>query len=283
MWERMATVLRKSARRQCPGWELDIAQGERLDLNSPLGLDHNVYNTLKLNAWRKAVESAKTGERMMLADVDVAILQPLDDVWDQSFDVAITNKPAGSRMPFNAGIVFLRVSPAVKTFMGRWADENWRMFQDPSFHQVWRPYYGGINQAALGYLMRQGGHDGLNLQRLPCAEWNLEDEHWSQFDPERTRIVHYKTELRRALFDKRAAVEAWQPLIQAWKAIESEEEVEPEEDETPVEDERQILPIDITDTMVRQSDLSIPQERPPLSRKQRREAMRTPGGRDARA
>jgi len=221
MWDRFVRVLAKSARRQCPRWVLDIQSLALAPMTSPLGLQHAVFNTQKLDAWATAVSRADIGDRMLLMDADTAILRPLDAVWDLEFDLGYTTKPKESRMPFNAGVFFLRVSTAVKIFIGAWAAENRRMNDDPQHHQVWRPCYGGINQAALGSLFHQHRHAGLRVQRLPCVEWNCEDESWSAFSPDRTRIVHYKGELQRALLAKRRPDEEMKPLIDIWKEIEA--------------------------------------------------------------
>jgi hypothetical protein len=223
-WDRLASVLRYTIAQHCQDWLVDVERVQPADLASPLGSKVCVVNTQKLDYWAAAVKALPDGERVLLLDADTAILRSLDDVWDRAFDVAYTTKPEGSRMPFNAGVMFLRVSPATRAFMDAWVTENRRMFEDPAWHQVWRPAYVGMNQSALGYLLhhRQPRLE-LNIARLPCLEWNLEDEHWSQFEPSRTRIVHYKSALRDAMF-KRTGPEddAQRQLIKLWRDLEGE-------------------------------------------------------------
>lgn len=65
----------------------------------------------------------------------------------------------------------------------------------------------------------------VNLIGIPCREWNCEDSAWNAFDPGRTRIVHVKSALRRALFD-RTAEDMARPgvarLVEMWRGLEAE-------------------------------------------------------------
>ena len=220
-WTRLARVLTRSVERHCHGWDLDMQEIATLPLSSPLGVQGNVANTHKLDAWADAVQSSADGDRLLLLDADTLIRRPIDDVWESAFDLAYTVKKKGARFPFNGGVVFLRVSPQVRAFVGRWRAENRRMLDDPIHHQVWRPAFGGINQAALGMLLKLGGH-GLEVHRLPCLEWNCEDESWDSFDPERTRIVHYKSALQRVVLRQPATESVPWVLVQEWRAMEED-------------------------------------------------------------
>jgi hypothetical protein len=266
-WARLAGVLARSIARWCPEWTLDLQElPPASGLSSPLGLKRDVGNTRKLDAWAAAIAAAVPGDRVLLLDADTLVRRPLDEVWDAPFDVAYTTKPVEARHPFNGGVIFLRVSAATQAFMATWARENRRMLDDPSHHQVWRPAFGGINQSALGMLLKQGGH-GLQVKRLPCAEWNLEDEHWDVFDPDRARIVHYKSDLQRALFGK--AERTYGSLVKEWHAA------------AAMPQETTVIPRADQDRQIRSGDLSHPEDgipvqtperpaAPPLSRRQQR-------------
>lgn len=223
-WARLVAVLTASARQHCPGWDLDIVDEPYIDtMASPLGVHANVFNTQKLDAWTRAVDAAPYGTRILLLDADTIIRLPLDDVWEQVFDVAYTTKPAdaGPRFPFNLGVLFLRVSDATRQLMETWATANRRMLADPREHQVWRPAFGGINQAAFGRVRREGALRHLAVVRLPCQTWNCEDESWAAFDPAATRIVHFKGELFRALFHRVKPDPEMRPLLAIWHDAEA--------------------------------------------------------------
>ena len=216
MWARLVRVLAFSAARQCPGWDRQIQTITPPRMQSALGIPSHVHNTQKMEHWYQTVAAAPDGADLLLIDADTMILRPLDDIWDRDFDLAYTVKE--SRFPFNSGVVFLRVSPAVRAFASRWRDENRKMLGDARHHQVWRKRFGGINQAALGRLLDAGDHQGLTLAKLPCLEWNCEDSSWAAYDPAVTRIAHLKGALRRAVFLRpHTRPEAQlKPLVDRW-------------------------------------------------------------------
>ena len=187
---------------------------------SALGIASHVHNTQKMEHWRQVVAGAPDGARVLVMDADTVIMRPLDDVWEQDFDIAYTTKPQ-EKFPFNSGVIFLRVSDRTRAFVDEWRAENRRMLGDAKHHQVWRKQYGGINQAALGYMLSKGERAGVRLLKLPCREWNCEDSSWARFDPATTRIVHVKSGLRRAIF---FGVPSPSPgvtaLVKTWRALE---------------------------------------------------------------
>ena len=231
-WTRLVRVLEHSVHAHCPSWTLDVAELPPSAAYSPMGRQGDVANTRKLDAWADAVSAAAEGDRVLLLDADTLIRRPLDDVWSLPFDLAYTTKGKDSRYPFNGGVIFLRVSPATRAFVERWRDVN-RFFLSPEGskeHQVWLPPFGGINQSALGMLFTQPDHawpeqfrgyrHELDVLRLPCLEWNCEDEHWDAFDPDVTRIVHVKSGLQKATLSREAVGRQFSTLVSEWRAQE---------------------------------------------------------------
>lgn len=220
---RMAAVLDMTARQHCPNWAINVRHVgvNDLDAHSRARPSH-IENTQKMEAWNAIVQGAENGERILLIDADTFIVNPIDDIWDRDFDLAYTDKD--SRFPFNSGVVFVRVSPALKAFFSVWADVNRRMLTDNVAHAPWRRKYGGINQAAFGQVLKSKHADTINIVTIPCAEWNCEESAWAGFNPKTARIVHVKGAFRRALFQaspmdlKRQGV---RNLIGVWTALES--------------------------------------------------------------
>ncbi|MGE3472087.1 MAG: hypothetical protein AB7O28_17160 [Vicinamibacterales bacterium] len=221
---RLARVLAHTAATQCPTWDRRIEAIAPRPMKSALGVTSHVVNTQKMEHWHDAVAAAPDDARMLLIDADTMILRPLDDIWDRAFDFAYTTKE--TRFPFNSGVVFLRVTPAVREFMRIWRDENVRMLGDARHHTVWRRKYGGINQASLGHALETGRTTALRILSLPCLEWNCEDSHWAKFDPEQTRIVHCKSGLRQAILGMGPATFRRQPdiarLARIWSTFEQD-------------------------------------------------------------
>lgn len=218
-WPRLARALAWSARQHLPGWTVQVRQLPMPPaLDYPNHTDSHIANTHKLAAWARLVAEAPDGARVALLDADMLILRSLDPVWDLAFDVAYTVRRA-AKLPLNAGVMFVRVSPDTRAFLRAWATENERLLWHPTEHRIWRKKYGGINQASLGLLLERGDH-GLQFATLPCLEWNCEDTTWSAFDPAVTRILHIKSALRRTVFGLAPSVRALAPLVALWTQAE---------------------------------------------------------------
>lgn len=218
-WPRLAAVLAHTAAQHCPAWTVQI-EAIAPAPPRPRVSDGYVSNTHKLDRWCAVAAAAADGTQLLLMDADTVILRPLDAVWDLAFDVAYTVRPAASRFPLNAGVLFVRVSARSRAFLCAWRDENRRMFKDADRHQPWRKRFGGMNQAALGAVLSSPAAGDVAIARLPCAEWNCEDSTWPDYDPAVTRILHIKSQLRLAVFHGVSGVARWKKLVALWRACE---------------------------------------------------------------
>lgn len=239
-WARLARVLAASAARHLPRWDRRVGPVTPPAISvlgaTLLTRHRSIVNTQKMQYWRDAVHASADGAALLLLDADTLITRPLDDVWELDFDVAYTTK-AATRIPFNAGVVFVRVSPSVRAFMDAWLAQQVAFLQDRSAARPWQQLMIGVSQAALAALLDRMGVDPrvedparvtgtldgapITLRRLPCLEWNCEDAHWARYDPAITRIVHVKSGLRDAVLGRSGPVApALRPLIAHWRAIE---------------------------------------------------------------
>lgn len=234
-YPRLARVLAHSAGVHCWAWE------RRIEHIAPTPLPRDgrssashLANTQKMAHWCAAVDALPDGAEAVLLDIDTLIVRPLDDVWDLPFDVAYTTK-AGTRVPINTGVLFVRVSPASRAFLATWRDLQVAMLANGADEatRAWRSLMIGLNQAALAATLHELGLDPksdtpalvdvalgprrVHLCRLQCRDWNCEDASWPAFHPETTRIVHYKGHLRDVVLGRvpvvhphvRALAELW--------------------------------------------------------------------------
>lgn len=233
-YERHARVLEHSARKSAGrGWAIEvvkIAQAPNmLARRGGGGSSTYSYNTYKLQDWNRVVQAAPEGERLLVCDADLMVLGELGSAWSSPFDVAITVKrsPLATR-PINAGVVFLRINDRSRAWFRAWLDWNMRLFQDAKLHALYWQRYAGMNQAALGALLENGGYDLAQLLELPCEQWNCESETWDTFNPAAPpRIVHVKGGLRRGVMDPRThgaaiAQTARRQLAAEWTRLERE-------------------------------------------------------------
>lgn len=222
-WSRLATVLTFSAGLHLPGWDITVERVEKQRIyQSAMGIAAHEENTQKLDRWLQIVNDAPEGQQLLLIDVDTAILRSLDDVWTQPFDVAYTSKPKGSRFPLNGGVLFLRVNDASRSFVQKWATYNRTFLTDRAYRSnPLRKTHGGINQAALGAVLREA-NTHTQIATLPCVEWNCEDESWAQFNQQTTRILHVKSGLRRAALKIHGARIKETHVARVWQRLEQQ-------------------------------------------------------------
>lgn len=221
-YDRLARVLAYTARQQCQGWDVRI---DRIvpDIPAPCtGNPSHAWNTSKLDWWADVADACPDGTPLVLMDADMAILRPLDPIWEPSFDLAYTIRdPKTSRLPFNGGLVAIRVSPKTKAAIRRWQVVNDAMCREGTDHAVWHKKYAGMNQASFGSLIEGDGFVGLSVRQLPCQEWNCCE--WSNF-AENTRVLHVKSRLRRAVFGSAPPQYGrgdLSPLVREWHALEA--------------------------------------------------------------
>lgn len=218
-YPRMARVLEYTARRHCPDYVISIRE-----VKAPITHGHKyrqrsfATNSDKLDHWNGIVQAAPDGDQIALLDSDMFIVRTLDPIWDDDAAITVTGyRPI--RMPFNGGAVFLRIGDVARQFMIEWADVNARMMRDGNFHQPYRAKYGGMNQAALGYLIEERG---WQPRVVPTAEWNNCDiRSWPQWHE--SRIVHVKSSLRRTIFSgRRAIATSLSDCVAEWHRLELE-------------------------------------------------------------
>lgn len=216
-WTRLAMALRASALMHCTGWTVNIRAIRPSHAQSAIGLRRHATNTQKLDHWTAQVVAAADGEQLLLMDADTVVLRPLDDLWEQAFDLAYTVRPPRAKFPLNGGVVGVRVSDRTRAFLTAWAEGNRRLLGERTGAYDWARRFGGVNQASLAPLLDQAEARGVEVRALPCAEWNCEDTTWAEFNPARTRILHVKDALRRMALGMEPPTPELAPLVALWR------------------------------------------------------------------
>jgi len=195
VFTRFADVLEYSINQHCTGHK--ILRDEIPPAPKVINVRQTGPNNLaKISEWEKVVQ--QSNEPVMLLDADALVLRDVSDIWEKDFDVAYCRRPG--KYPIIGGVLFIKPTKAAKEFCSKWLKKATRIFCKPTRANELFSKYGGLSQTTLNILTKQELHR-VNFLELDSVEWNLCDETWHKYDPDKTRIVHYKGALRRYIFD----------------------------------------------------------------------------------
>lgn len=168
-------------------------------------------NLAKICSWKNALDTAVNP--MVMCDADTFVVNDVGDVWDEDFDVAYCWRP-GNR-PVIGGVIFARPTDAARRFMGDWVTLAAQQMLDPRVVECRQSIYGGPNQSALHTLTKNDA-SYADIVSLPANPWNLCDEVWSEFEEDKTKIVHLKGAVRQEAFAGAPPEGGWTPIVKRW-------------------------------------------------------------------
>ncbi len=224
-YARLAAVLQESARVHCPGVDFTLHHAPSVtDEIMAVGRRRQWLfqrNAMKTFMHNQIVQSAKCGEAICLMDCDTMILRDLSLVWWSKFDFAYTVKSPNSGYVCNSGVVFVRVSERTKEFYSAWWQTVLRMLSDEAFHKKWKEKWGGINQAALGWILENhnGTSGGVHVKELKTAEWNACKHDWPTA-LDKAHVVHILEPLKRCCLQGIATSDPVQNIANVWHRFE---------------------------------------------------------------
>jgi hypothetical protein len=169
----------------------DVVQMSDLKTPKVVGVDEVVRIPFRipLMPYRIKHLASYPHDEMLIVDTDIIAKRPIDEVWDCSFDVALTKRALGDfgygddgelDMPYNTGVMLSRGTE----FWGECF--NWLAGQSADL-QNW---YG--DQRAVCAVAQRGHY---NVLPLTCAEFNWSPN--SRDDSSDARFWHYKGGIRK--------------------------------------------------------------------------------------
>jgi hypothetical protein len=212
-FEAMANALRASLERNGGCDEIEIES-----VAPPAKIHTFTSNTEKLGHWRRQVDAAQDGAKLVLLDSDTIVTHSLAPAFEAFVSaVAMTDKgPAVSRMRYNCGVVFVHCGPAAKAFFARWQSINDEFLRNRGAHAPYEAKHGGINQAAWGCMRDMKDPLCSAVSDLPCATWNAcYPPLWAR--AAEASVIHYKSDLRISLFHGGAR---YTDLVALWREYE---------------------------------------------------------------
>lgn len=218
---RMANVLEKSIKKNCPNANLDLKFYPPPDVpeyeraNKRFG-----ENSEKLSLWIEHMKDCKDQD-IVLIDCDMMVLDDISEIFNEDFDIAVTRRSGDrERIPYNGGVICVKKSHKVNLFFNEFLRINNKMYKDREFHEPWRAKYAGMNQAAFGYMVENYDAD-LTIMEIPCSIYNLCSEDWSRFwklQPH-PKIVHIKGSLRNVCLSESKSVK-YGDIRNIWRKFE---------------------------------------------------------------
>lgn len=168
-----------------------------INFRPPIDEDDYLMNWI-LKAQLSYIESDLFDTDSVFFSPDALITQPLEKVFKQKFDVALTNR-SNRRWPINNGVIFMK--PENKRRIAQYWNEAIKICAGyPIDIQKW---YG--DQQSLGDLVAKNyaGEIGLNLALYPCGKYNCSPKN-GNFDTsllDQAMILHLKGK-RKDLMEK---------------------------------------------------------------------------------
>lgn len=151
------------------------------------------HNTVKLRAQIMKVLELPDGACVAILDTDLLVLQDFREVFTEEFDIGCTRSQTSGFI--NCGVIFVKLHPRSRNFLEAWLSTNEHLYADPEVtRRVSLPRL-GINQEAFFWTCRMLGNT-LAIKEFPCHVYNLCTSEHTNFDPEVTKVVHYKDGLR---------------------------------------------------------------------------------------
>lgn len=216
-YERLLAVFAKSVEWRCPTAELVVER-----ITAPLETKRNAgmtSNWHKFKVWNEFVQAQSDGERVVLMDADMLIIQDIEPAFDEAeFDIGLTRRTS-TAWPYNGGVIFINVNERSRAFVSKWGEIDDEMYRDDSLHDPYKKRYKGQNQASLGWMVEHNPM-GAVIHEFPCAVWNACNEDWMRFGPH-TRVVHIKSTLRHSCLGRTSGHPSkMKAAYRSWKRVE---------------------------------------------------------------
>ena len=215
---KLLQVFKKSVKKTMPNIDLEVLKNI-----PPLNEITDKYKKRKKDvefAFTQVADyilKSKSEEVIAVCDVDLMFLKSIEDIENLSFDIALTVRE--SKTKYNTGLWFCRPTKKTKIFIKKWLKNTCYLMKKFEKRLKYILAQGGIDQAGLYMTLQKNPNMNIKIIELPCQEWNATQSEW-KFVDENTRMIHIKSLLRNAIFNKLAVEKIpdyFKPLILKWR------------------------------------------------------------------
>jgi hypothetical protein len=136
-----------------------------------------------------ALDSVADNDYLVWLDADALIVDKIDEI-QADYDIGVTvrqPKAVENMLPINAGIVFIKKTPAAIKFIKKWIDLcNVDISDQPPLNKLSAVVCADIGSTVM--------RDGVKIKVYPCATYN--NFYFAKKDKPGNKIKHYKSKLR---------------------------------------------------------------------------------------
>lgn len=136
-----------------------------------------------------ALDSVNDNEYLVWLDADALIIDRIDEI-QEDYDIAVTvrqPKAVENTLPINAGIVFIKKTPAAIEFIKKWIKlSDLGVSDQPPLNQLASVVCADIGSTVI--------REGTKIKVYPCAVYN--NFYFAKKDRPGIKIKHYKSKLR---------------------------------------------------------------------------------------
>ncbi|KKN63331.1 hypothetical protein LCGC14_0502790 [marine sediment metagenome] len=208
-YKNFLTVWLKSAKKIMPNIDIKVIKPKQSKC-----IDHKRDTAIAFN--EAAYYALKSKEPLIITDVDMMFMNPVDTILDRKFDIAITVRKY--RAKYNTGLWIYKPSKRSRKFVHSWIQNTKWIVENFNKCTELIGTHGGIDQASLWMTINK--IQNINILELPCQVWNACQTEWEKVD-RHTKIIHVKSKLRLTATGRNEVPENMQylkPLIKKWRS-----------------------------------------------------------------
>jgi hypothetical protein len=209
-YKKMARVFENSLVSCMPAVKYEIVK-----IKHPKNIDHKRDCAYAFLAAANRVLREK--ELTIVCDIDLLFLKPILDIANFNFDIAVTVRKS---IPYNTGLWAYRPTARARQFIEKWIYYTHTIMKNFCKYEGFSWDNGGIDQASLKWTMDKNQNNCIaTVKELDCQEWNATQSEWKLIN-NKTRVIHYKSKLRKACFKddfNYEKLEYLKPLVRIWR------------------------------------------------------------------
>lgn len=148
-------------------------------------------NLGKLKKWYNFLIDSKYKDILFL-DSDTLIVEDVEYVFKEDFDIAYTMNP------LNSGVIFCKSNKRVTDFFKTWIDISEEMLTNKKLYHLYSKKYPGFIQTSFGYLL-ENCTTSIKLRALESSMYNASTK--ENYNKQKFKILHLRPEVKKLKYE----------------------------------------------------------------------------------